>query len=99
MKRIAALLLQVTCALLYTIGYADPASLMQKASAMAEEAGTELGLTAEEKAALKMLFFEKLDHTEQRTRTITDTAERSQVIKQIHQEFTRKQIRNRFKRG
>lgn len=90
MKRFGTLLLQVTFALLYTIGYADPASLMQKATAMAEEAGMELGLTEKEKAALKQLFFEKLNHTEQRTRHITDTAERSQLIKQIHQEFTKK---------
>lgn len=57
---------------------------------MAAEAKEELGLSTEETTHLRELFFEKLDKTERLTRGVADPAERSQIAKRIHQEFTQK---------
>lgn len=90
MRRLLTLLLPAAILLLAGAAATDEVSLRGKAETMAAEAREELGLSAEEAAHLRELFFEKLDKTERLTRGVEDPAERSQIAKRIHQEFTRK---------
>ena len=89
MKLLLTLLLPAAILFLAGAG-TDEAALREKAASMAAEAKEELGLSAEETTHLRELFFEKLDKTERLTRGVADPAERSQIAKRIHQEFTQK---------
>lgn len=89
MKLLLTLLLPAAILFLAGAG-TDEAALREKAASMAAEAQEELGLSAEETTHLRELFFEKLDKTERLTRGVADPAERSQIAKRIHQEFTQK---------
>lgn len=90
MRRLLTLLLPAAILVLTGAAGTDEASLREKAETMAAEAREELSLGAEEAAHLRELFFEKLDKTERLTRGVEDPAERSQIAKRIHQEFTKK---------
>ena len=86
MKLLLTLLLPAAILFLAGAG-TDEAALREKAASMAAEAKEELGLSAEEATHLRELFFDK---TERLTRGVADPAERSQIAKRIHQEFTQK---------
>jgi hypothetical protein len=93
MKRILAILSSLV--LIFSVVSAqDDVSLKKKAEIIAADAGSDLGLSVKETERLQQLVFEKLDSTERQTRNISDPAKRSQIIKQIHREFTKKLYNN-----
>lgn len=89
MRRLLTLLLPAAILCLTAAG-TDEASLRERARTMAAEAREELCLSAGQTAHLEELFFEKLDKTQRLTHGVADPAQRSQITKRIHQEFTKK---------
>lgn len=90
MRRLRILLLAAATALAAPAVADEPAAPERQAETMAVAARDELGLTAAQAETLRRLLLEKLAQVERQTLGVEDPAERSQIVKRIHRDFTRK---------
>lgn len=90
MRRLRILLLAAATFLVGPAAADERVVPERQAETMAVAARDELGLTAAQTETLRRLLLEKLAQVERQTREVEDPAERSQIVKRIHRDFTRK---------
>lgn len=90
MRRLRILLLAAATALAVPAAADEPVAPERQAETMAVAARDELGLTAAQTETLRKLLLERLERIGRQTHGVEDPAERSQIMKRIHRDFTRK---------